>query len=102
MHIGGEANAPENKARWFADIESQSDAILRCYRFVEVPGSEGSLGLDLYVSAAGGAPEIRAIRQKLGPEGLSECMRAAFSRIAFHRPGRPTVISYSLFFEIEE
>lgn len=100
MHIGGEPNTEAAKRPWLADIDSQREAILRCYRAVDAPGASGSFGFDLYVGRAGGTAEIRGIRQKLGGPKLEQCMTGAMSAIDFHPPGRPTVLSYSLYFEL--
>lgn len=102
MHIGGESNSADSKTPWFKDIERYEDEILSCYRWVDEPQKGGSYGVDLYVSTQGGPPEVRGSRQKLGSESFDACMRQAFSAIDFHRPERPTVFSYSLFFELEE
>lgn len=102
MHIGGESNSAESKRPWFDDIERHEDAILSCYRLVSEPRKGGSYGVDLYVGPRGGSPEVRGSRQKLGDEEFDACMRRAFLGINFHRPERPTVLSYSIFFELED
>lgn len=102
MHIGGESNSRESKRPWLDDIERHEEAMLSCYRFVTDPRKGGSYGVDLFVSTKGGSPEVRGSRQKLGGEEFDACMRRAFLEIDFHRPERPTVFSYSIFFELEE
>lgn len=102
MHIGGESNSTESKRPWFNDIERHEEAILSCYRFVSEPRKGGSYGVDLYVSTKGGSPSVRGSRQKLGGEEFDGCMRQAFLGVDFHRPERPTVLSYSIFFELQE
>lgn len=102
MHIGGESNSVESKRPWFEDIERYEEDLLACYKWVKEPMKGGSYGVDLYVSTKGGQPEVRGSRQKLGDEKFDDCMRRAFSAIEFHRPERPTVFSYSIFFELEE
>jgi hypothetical protein len=101
MHIGGESNSAEAKQPYLSAIERQSDALLRCYRWVDEPTRGGSFGVDLYVSSAGGAPEVRGVRTKLGGEALVQCMTAAFLGVEFLRSARPTVLSYSLLFALE-
>ena len=59
MHIGGEPNTEAAKRPWLADIDSQREAILRCYRAVDAPGASGSFGFDLYIGRDGGTAEIR-------------------------------------------
>jgi hypothetical protein len=101
MHIGGESNSAQSKRPWLSDIEREGDAILLCYRHVQVPGQVGSFGLDLYVGVDGGRGEIKGMRQKIGGEAFERCMQQAFSSIDFHRPERPTMLSYSLLFEFD-
>jgi hypothetical protein len=101
MHIGGGANDADSKKPWLQDIESATIPILRCYRRVRNPGAGGSYGIDLYVGRGGGSPEIRGSRQKIGDEDFDACMQEAFRSIRFHSPERPTVVSYSLLFQLE-
>jgi len=101
MHIGGESNAAEAKQPYLAAIERQSEALLRCYRWVDDPTRGGSFGVDLYVGSAGGAPQVRGVRTKLGGDALVQCMTAAFLGVEFSRAARPTVLSYSLLFALE-
>jgi|SRR5690606_6650512 len=102
MHIGGEPNDAESKRPWLDSIDAGKSALLSCYRFVDDPRKGGSYGVDLYVTTSGGAPEVRASRQKLGGEEFDRCMRDAFSQVKFHKPQRPTVLSYSLLFRLHE
>ncbi len=102
MHIGGESNSPKSKAPFLSAISEQEEAILNCYRLVDRPGKPGSFGLDLFVGRQGGAPEIRGVRQKIGDESFVACMRSAFLRVEFEKPERPTVLSYSLLFVLDQ
>lgn len=102
MHIGGEDNSPLAKRPWLSDIEAHSAPLLACYRWVAEPEAGGSVGVDLYVSRSGGAAEVRAMRQKLGGTAFEDCMRGAWASVPFHAPERPTVLSYSLLFELED
>lgn len=101
MHIGGEPNDADSKRPWIQAIDDGSDGLLRCYRFVDDPFAGGSFGVDLYVSTKGGAPEVRATRQKIGGEAFESCMKEAFTRLSFQAPERPTVLSYSILFRME-
>jgi hypothetical protein len=101
MHIGGGANDAESKKPWLRDIEAASVPILECYKKVRDPLVGGSYGIDLYVEREGGSPDIRGSRQKIGAEEFDACMKAAFRSIQFHRPERPTVVSYSLLFQLD-
>jgi len=100
MHIGGESNTAESKQPYLSAIERQSEALLRCYRWVDEPARGGSFGVDLYVGTAGGAPEVRGVRTKLGGESFQKCMTAAFLAVDFSPTKRPTVLSYSLLFAL--
>lgn len=101
MHIGGDSNSAEAKRPWFAGIEAGESKLLRCYRHVYEPESGGSFGVDLYVGRKGGAPEVRGSRQKIGGAEFESCMKEAFEALNFQKPARPTVLSYSLLFELE-
>ena len=101
MHIGGESNSAESKKPWLADIEKGDTALLNCYKLVDQPEKGGSYGVDLYVDKAGGSPEVRGSRQKLGDDNFDTCMKASFRSLSFHKPERPTVFSYSIHFKLE-
>lgn len=101
MHIGGESNDPDSKKPWLVAIEEGDHEILSCYRHVSEPMKGGSFGVDLHVGAAGGHPEVRAVRQKIGDKVLEECMTRAFSSLNFQKPERPTMLSYSILFKME-
>jgi hypothetical protein len=101
MHIGGESNSDASKQPWLRAIERQEVALLRCYRLVTQPAVGGTLGVDLFVTSSGGGPEVRKVRQKLGDDSFESCVRSAFEGVRFARPERPTVLSYSLRFDIQ-
>lgn len=100
MHIGGGSNTPQSKEPFLNAISEQEEALLSCYRLINDAGKNGSFGLDLYISRSGGAPEIRSIRQKIGDETFVHCMSDAFLNVRFGPTERPTMVSYSLLFEI--
>lgn len=100
MHIGGGPNDAESKGPWLGAIEAGSVELLSCYVHVQKPEQGGSYGVDLYVGRKGGAPEVRGSRQKLGGEPFDACMHRAFSSLQFIAPEKPTVLSYSLIFEM--
>ncbi len=101
MHIGGESNSAESKRPFLRAIEAAEVEFLRCYRLVHAPLKGGTFGADLFVPAAGGQPEVRAVRQKLGGAEFERCMARALERVRFSARARPTVLSYSLRFELE-
>jgi len=100
MHIGGEANTDEAKKPWLLAIERQELALLKCYRLVSSPLAGGTVGVDLYVTAQGGNPEVRKTRQRLGGDEFDVCIRSAFQRTKFPAPKKPTVLSYSLRYDV--
>lgn len=101
MHIGGESNTSEAKKPWLLAIEKQTTALLKCYRWVNEPLAGGTVGVDLYVTAQGGSPEVRKTRQRLGGDEFDACIRAAFQRAKFPAPKKPTVLSYSLRYDVQ-
>lgn len=100
MHLGGESNSDEAKRPWLKAIERQTNAFLRCYRLTTFPLKGGTFGVDLYLAAPGGAPTVKRTRQKIGGPDFDACMRRAFADVRFDKPRRPTVLSYSLRFDI--
>lgn len=101
MHIGGEPNDADSKKPWLDAIERGEEGLMRCYRLVDQPMKGGSVGVDLYVTTRGGSPEVRATRQKMGGDDFEACMKKAFEALSFHAPERPTVVSYSILFQME-
>jgi len=100
LHVGGgDGSAGERKALLDA-LEAGQLRVLDCYRFVDQPALGGTFGVDLYVGARGGSPEVRALRHKLGGEGFEGCMVGALGRVSFGPQVRPIVVSYSLRFEL--
>lgn len=102
MHIGGESNTDEAKRPWLRAIESEQTRVLLCYRSVKEPMAGGTVGVDLYVGKSGGKPEVRRTRQHLGGPDFDDCVRVAFGAMRFPAPGRPTVVSYSLRFDVAD
>lgn len=100
MHIGGESNSVESKKPFLRAIEARTTEILHCYRFVKEPMKGGTFGADLRVGVTGGRPEVTHIRQRMGDEHFEECMARELGLVRFFAPGRATMISYSLRFDI--
>ncbi len=100
MHIGGESNSPESKKPFLRALEATHTQVLFCYRLVSSPLSGGTFGVDLFVTLAGGAPEVRGMRHKLGGPEFEACMGRALAGARFDRPERATVLSYSLRFDV--
>jgi hypothetical protein len=58
--------------------------------------------VDLFIGRTGGKPDVRQPRTAIRGDEFRECMVSAFSNVTFERPSSgPTVISYSLRFELE-
>jgi hypothetical protein len=102
LHIGGGPNDEPTRRPVLRAIEKNQQRFLWCYRQVERPLLGGVFGVDLYVGSRGGAPEVRSTRQKLGSDGFEGCMVAAFREVSFPKPPRPTVLSYSLRFDVSD
>jgi hypothetical protein len=100
LHIGGGPNDEPTRRPILRAIEAQERRVLGCYRLVERPLRGGVYGADLFVPGAGGAAQVRATRQKLGAEDFDACMRKALEQVRFPKPPRPTVVSYSLRFDV--
>ncbi len=102
MHIGGGPNDAEGKRPFLHAIEAQNAQFLRCYRLVKSPMLGGTFGVDLFVTAKGGAPDVRDTRQRLGADDFESCMVDAFNSVRFKRPEKPTTLSYSLRFDVKD
>lgn len=100
LHVGGGPNDDETRHPILRAFEAHTERFLRCYRQVDHPLRGGIYGVDLYVAARGGTPEVRATRQKLGPEAFDACMMDAFREVRLPPPPRATVVSYSLRFDV--
>jgi len=100
MHIGGESNSSESKKPFLRALEATNTQLLFCYRLVDSPLSGGTFGVDLFVALAGGAPDVRGMRHKLGGSEFEACMGRALAGARFDRPDRATVLSYSLRFDV--
>jgi len=101
LHVGGGPNSNAAKAPFKQAVEVQFPAFRECYRHVDDPKKGGTFGVDLYIGRNGGIPKIRAVRTVIRGNEFRECVRAAFEKVEFQSPPRgPTVISYSLRFEL--
>jgi hypothetical protein len=100
LHVGGGTGSADERQALLAALGQGEQAVLKCYGRVERPPAGGTFGSDLYVPAAGGHPEVRALRQKLGGLDFEECMMKALEAVRFGPQARPLVISYSIRFEL--
>lgn len=100
LHVGGGPNDDATRRPILRALETQERRVLECYRLVERPLRGGVYGADLFVPGSGGTAQVRATRQKLGAEDFDACMRAALAQVRFPKPPRPTVVSYSLRFDV--
>jgi hypothetical protein len=101
LHVGGGSNDEAEKEPFKRALEARFDDFLRCYRGVEQPEKGGTFGVDLFIGRAGGKPDVRQPRTAIRGDGFRQCMIDAFSNVEFDRPrAGPTVISYSLKFEL--
>ncbi len=101
LHVGGGPNDATFKAPLLKAIEQRFPDLLRCYRLVSDPGTGGTFGLDLHIERTGGKARVAQPRTALGDDTFKDCMVAAFESVSFPQLARPTVISYSLRFNVE-
>jgi hypothetical protein len=103
MHIGGGPNDATSKAPFKRAIEPHFEQFLACYREVEEPLKGGTFGVDLLVGREGGGAELRQPRTGMRGQAFRDCMLKALNAIEFERPPKgPTVVSYSVKFEVRD
>jgi hypothetical protein len=102
MHIGGGPNDDDTKKPFLKAIEARNQKYLGCYRLVKNPLQGGTFGVDLFVNAAGGTPDVRKTRQRLGGSDFESCMVDAFNSVRFARSAKATTLSYSLRFDVRD
>ncbi len=103
LHIGGGPNDEATKAPFQAAVERHFGDLRGCYRLVSKPEQGGVFGVDLRIPGQGGKPTIQAQRTAMGGEDFRQCVSDVFARVEFERPSRgPTVISYSIRFDLED
>jgi hypothetical protein len=100
LHVGGGTGSAEERKALLDALAAGERGVLECYRLVDKAGAGGTFGVDLYVGAKGGHPEVRGVRHKLGGEEFEACMKGALARTTFGPQARPLVVSYSLRFEL--
>lgn len=103
LHIGGGSNDAASKEPFQRAIANRFEEFLACYRQVAAPEKGGVFGVDLFIKREGGAPEVRQPRTSMQGEAFRACVIDVFESVAFERPAKgPTVISYSLKFEVRD
>jgi len=102
LHVGGGSNEKDEKLPFERAVARQFPALRRCYLQVEQPGAGGTFGVDLFIAATGGHPEVRDARTGIRGTAFRDCVRAAFGAVEFEPPKKPTVISYSVRFRFAE
>jgi len=103
LHIGGGSNDAASKEPFQRAIAARFEAFLSCYRQVAEPEKGGVFGVDLFIKREGGEPEVRQPRTSMQGEAFRACVADVFESVVFDRPARgPTVISYSLKFEVRD
>jgi len=103
LHIGGESNDAASKEPFQRAIAARFESFLACYREVVEPEKGGTFGVDLFIDRDGGKPEVRQPRTSMKGEGFRKCVVDVFESVVFDRPVKgPTVISYSLEFEVHD
>jgi len=103
LHIGGESNDPASKEPFQRAVAARFEAFLTCYRQVAEPDKGGTFGVDLLIKREGGQAEVRQPRTSMKGDEFRECVVEVFKSVVFDRPAKgPTVISYSLKFEVRD
>jgi hypothetical protein len=98
LHIGGGPNTAEAKEPFLRAVARHFRDFRLCYVHSEDPTQGGVFGADLYIPRRGGHPVVRQPRTVMAGARFRKCMVDAFGNVEFERPGKPTVISYSLRF----
>ncbi|HEY6725053.1 MAG TPA: hypothetical protein VI197_13545 [Polyangiaceae bacterium] len=103
LHIGGGSNDAASKEPFQRAVAARFESFLTCYRQVAEPQKGGVFGVDLFIKREGGGPEVRQPRTSMQGEAFRACVVDVFESVAFERPAKgPTVISYSLKFEVRD
>ena len=103
LHIGGGSNDAASKEPFQRAIAARFEAFLTCYRQVVEPDKGGTFGVDLFINREGGQAEVRQPRTSMKGDAFRECVVEVFKSVVFDRPTKgPTVISYSIKFEVRD
>ena len=103
LHIGGGPNDAKTKEPFHKAVEQRFEDLRACYSEVVDPKKGGTFGVDLFIPAAGGNPEVRQPRTGMAGPKFRQCVLDAFGKVNFHKPPRgPTVISYSIRFKLKD
>jgi hypothetical protein len=102
LHIGGEPNTPKTKAPFLRAVAEQFRQFRLCYRLCNSPRRGGIFGVDLRIERGGGTPQLRQPRTRMGGPEFRECVMEAFRGVHFPRLAKPTMISYSLRFVLDD
>ncbi len=97
LHVGGGPNDAKTKAPLQQAVEKRFEAFRQCYALTDGKKS-GTVGADLFIAAAGGAPKVRALRISFRGKEIRACIETAFGTVEFPSRQVPVVISYSLSF----
>ena len=100
LHVGGGRNDADEKAAYLKVLERGFPRFLDCYRLMDAPGREGTFGVDLQIAVQGGRARVGQPRTALPGNEFSRCMVRGFEALKFAPQERPTVISYSLKFNL--
>ena len=102
LHIGGEPNTPEAKASFLRAVAEQFREFRLCYRLCNAPGKGGLFGVDLKIRRGGGTPEVSQSRTGMGGPEFRACVLEAFRKVRFVSVPKPTMVSYSLRFVLDD
>jgi hypothetical protein len=100
LHVGGGRNDAAEKAPLLRPLERSFPRMLECYRQVDEPGKEGTFGADLHIALEGGRPRVDQPRTAIRGDQFKSCMVRVLESVKFEAQKRPTVISYSVKFNV--
>lgn len=102
LHVGGGRNDRASKEPYLNAVEQRFTDFLDCYRLVDVPGDEGTFGIELVVGASGVVERTDKPRPGLSGEAFRSCMLQVFQTIAFEPTKAPVIVSYSVRFSLDQ
>jgi hypothetical protein len=100
LHLGGGARDDATRDAYLRQLEHGFPDYLECYRELDVPGKEGTFGVDLRIEGQGGRPRVEQTRTKLSGDDFKQCMVRSIEALRFKPPpsGRALMVSYSVKF----
>lgn len=103
LHVGGGPNDPAGRAPFIEALEGRFPELLRCYREIGADASSGgTFGADIHIDPKGAPVRVDRVRTAIGGDELKACVVAVLETAAFQAVKRPTVVSYSIRFDVSD